>query len=88
VENYNVDMTKERYLELKELLGGELEFKDTSEFVYLSTLCGLFDTLFGMIGREELSENQLETLLPQLNHVNDVLNADRKTLETKRNRLN
>ena len=41
---------------------------------YLSTLSKTFDLLIGMM--DNFSEKQLQILIPQLDYINEVLNAE------------
>ena len=52
-----------------------MEFKDTSEYVYLSTLVYVTDTLLDMLSNGELTEEQLEKLMPAIEYGNNILNA-------------
>ena len=57
-----------------------MEFRNTSEFVYLSTLNDLHEVLLNMLGQEMFTEIQLKKLIPHIDFTNEILNMDKKKL--------
>lgn len=57
-----------------------MDFKNTSEYAYLSALNSLFDACLNLLNDEGFTEKGLETIAPELDKANKILNADIRTL--------
>lgn len=56
------------------------DFKNTSEYVYLSTLSSLHSKLLEMIENKELTPEQIDKLHVHINNATEVLNEDVQAL--------
>ena len=65
-----------------------MEFKDTSEYVYMSTLIELYHAVLNAFNEGDFSEEQIELLYPALKHTYEVLKMDMEDLNTDWENIN